>query len=96
MFYVYLLLLSNGNIYKGTTANLERRIKEHRFGKVRSTKNKRPKLIFYEAYLLKSDTERREKFLKTTEGRRLLKKQLRDFFSSNESSSSHSTGRPVE
>ena len=61
------------------TSNLKIRIKEHKLGKVKSTKNKKPLLIFYEAYLLKSDAMRREKFLKTTEGRKLLKKQLRDY-----------------
>jgi len=36
------------------------------------------KLIGYESYYLKSDAERREKFLKTNEGRRLFKQQYRD------------------
>ncbi len=79
MYYVYVLLLNNNDLYKGSTDDLKRRFKEHQFGKVESTRNYRPlKLILYEAYLLKSDAERREKFLKTTEGRRLLKQQLRD------------------
>jgi len=79
MFYVYLLKLNNGDIYKGMTANIKQRINEHKAGKVTSTKSFLPvKLIAYEAYLLKSDAERRERFLKTTEGRRLLKQQYRD------------------
>ncbi len=79
MFYVYFLKLSNGDIYKGITNDLKRRIVEHKSGKVDSTKNYLPaKLIGYEAYLLKTDAERREKFLKTTEGRILLKQQYRD------------------
>ena len=79
MYYVYFLKLSNGNIYKGSTHDLKRRLKEHQRGKVKSTKNYRPlMLIGYEAYLLKSDAQRREKFLKTTEGRRLMAQQYRD------------------
>ena len=78
MFYVYFLYLNNHNVYKGFTSDLSRRIDEHKNGKVDSTKNKNPVLIHYEAYLLKTDAERREKFLKTTEGRRLLKQQLKD------------------
>ena len=79
MVYVYLLILSNGDIYKGLTENLKRRLEEHESGKVESTRNYGPvKLIGYEAYLLKSDAERRERFLKTTEGRRFLKQQYRD------------------
>jgi len=79
MFYVYFLWLSNGDIYKGVTEDLKRRVAEHTRGNVESTKNYGPvKLIGYEAYRLKSDAWRREKFLKTTEGRRLLGLQHRD------------------
>ncbi len=79
MFYVYFLKLFNGCVYKGITDNLERRLSEHNYGKVESTKNRRPlKFIGYEAYLLKTDARRREKFLKTTEGRRLFQQQYRD------------------
>ncbi len=79
MFYVYFLKLSNNNIYKGITADLKRRFSEHNYGKVDSTKNYRPlELLGYEAYLLKSDARRREKFLKTSEGKRLFKQQYKD------------------
>lgn len=79
MFYVYFLKLSNGDIYKGVTNDLKRRVAEHNSGKAESTKNYRPvTLIGYEAYALKNDALRREKFLKTTEGRRLLRQQYRD------------------
>ena len=81
MFYVYFLLLSNLDIYKGFTDDLKRRYREHQQGKVKATMDRRPlKLIGYEAYLLKSDAQRREKFLKTTEGRRFLRMQYRDIF----------------
>jgi putative endonuclease len=77
MFYIYFLILNNGKIYKGLTSDLKRRINEHELGKVTSTRNKRPlKLIHYEAYLLKEDAARREKYLKTTYGRRDIKRQL--------------------
>ena len=83
MHYVYFLRLSNKSVYKGCTADLKRRIREHMAGKVESTRNFRPMtLLGYEAYHLKSDAERREKFLKTTEGRRLLRQQLRDVLQS--------------
>lgn len=77
MFYVYILLLNNSRIYKGSTSNLKRRIYEHEHGDVFSTRHKRPlKLIHYEAYLLKEDALRREKYLKTTYGRRDMKRQI--------------------
>jgi putative endonuclease len=82
MHYVYILLLSNRDLYKGLTDNLKRRMIEHKLGKVESTRNYLPiKLIHYEAYLNKKDAERREKFLKTTEGRRLLRQQLKNLLS---------------
>jgi len=97
MHYFYILFLNNGNIYKGITSNLKRRFNEHKYGKVLSTKGKNPILIHYEAYLLESDARRREKFIKTTEGRRIIRQQLRDvLIKNNASSSGHSTGRPVE
>ena len=79
MYYVYFLYLINGTIYKGTTERLNERYSEHCLGKVKSTAKCRPlRLIGYEVYLLKSDALRRERFLKTTEGRRLLRCQYRD------------------
>ena len=79
MYYVYFLLLTNGNVYKGSCQDLRQRFNEHQLGKVKSTRNYRPlKLIGYEAYHLKTDATRRERFLKTTEGRRLLRQQYRD------------------
>ena len=81
MHYIYLLLLNNNSIYKGRTDDIKRRIKEHKLGKVETTKHKRSiKLIHVECYLFKSDAIRREKYLKTTEGRRFLKQQLKDLF----------------
>ena len=79
MTYVYLLKLSNGDIYKGMTDNLERRLDEHKIGKVDSTKNYRPfMLIGYEAYSKKTDAQRREIYLKSSEGIRFLKQQYKD------------------
>lgn len=64
-------------MYTGSTADLKRRIEEHKLGKVKSTKNLLPlKLIHYEAYLLKEDALRREKYLKSSDGKRDIKRQL--------------------
>jgi len=84
MYFVYILRLDNGDLYKGSTKDLKQRLIEHKRGNVASTKNKNLKLIHYECYQLESDARRRELFLKTTEGRRLLKQQLRDILSANE------------
>ena len=79
MYYVYILRLGNGQLYKGYTADLRRRIQEHQLGQVKATARRLPlELIHYEAYLLESDARRRERFLKCGEGIRLLKRQIRD------------------
>lgn len=81
MYYVYLLLLSNGKVYTGMTDDLKRRVKEHFLGKVLSTKNFRPlKLVFYEAFLNKKDAARREKYFKTNKGKKMIKVILREYF----------------
>jgi len=79
MYYVYILHLSNNQLYTGFTNDLERRIREHKSGKSEYTSRVYGiRLIHYECYQLKSDALRREKFLKTTEGKELLRKQIRD------------------
>lgn len=82
MFYVYVLYSEKDKkLYIGSTHDLKSRFKKHSTGLFISTKNRRPlKLICYEAYLLRSDSSRREKFLKSGGGRKELAKQLEDIF----------------
>jgi len=69
--------MKNGQIYTGFTSDLKHRIQQHQAGQVKSTQGRRPlKLIHYEAYLVEDDARRREKFLKTSDGKRFLKQQL--------------------
>ena len=83
MFYVYILRLNNNQLYTGYTSDLKRRLKEHRSGQSTFTAERLPvELIHYEAYSLESDARRRERFLKTTEGKRLLRQQIRDLLNS--------------
>ena len=78
-YHVYILQLNNSKRYTGSCSNISRRVAEHQRGRVKSTKSLLPiKLLLVETYLCKSDAQRREKFLKTTEGKRLLKQQIRD------------------
>jgi putative endonuclease len=87
--YVYILKLANGQLYTGYTGDLKRRMREHESGESAFTSQRRPlKLIHAEAYLAESDARRREKFMKTTEGKRLLRQQIRDALTSNSISSS--------
>ena len=80
MFYVYLLESSKDRSwYIGYTPNLPlRRLEKHNAGIVYYTKRKLPwKLVYYEAYLERSDAVYRKKFLKSGSGRKFLKKQLK-------------------
>jgi putative endonuclease len=82
MFYVYVLLLSNGKMYIGYTADLKRRIAEHKNGKSVFTKNFLPfKLIHYEAFANQTDARRRERYLKTSKGKATLKMMLKETLS---------------
>lgn len=85
MFYVYLLESEvNKNLYTGYTSDLRKRLKEHNLRKNLSTKAYSPwKLIYYEACLDIEDAKRREYYLKTTQGKRLLKRRLKEYFYKN-------------
>jgi putative endonuclease len=80
MYYVYILQsLKDKKLYIGYTTDLKRRIKEHKYGGSESTKKRLPfRLVFYEAFILEKDAKRREKYFKTTKGKRSLKLMLAD------------------
>ena len=65
--------------YVGFTNDLRERVEAHTRGKVYSTKHRRPmELIYYEACRQVSDALRREKYLKTTYGKRYIRNRLKD------------------
>ena len=76
MYYVYWLINETKNkTYVGFTDNLERRIKEHRRKKIKSTKN----FVNFQAYKIdKADTiseaRKKEIYWKSKSGRKKLKK----------------------
>ncbi len=80
MHYVYIIQsIAHKNIYIGRTSDLEKRLKYHNSGNVKSTKSKRPyKLIFYEAFANKSDAVRDEIFFKTGYGREILRDKIKN------------------
>jgi len=80
MYYVYILQNKTGRFYIGKTSSVEKRLMRHNQGEVFSTKPYRPwTLIFYEAYIRKSDADRREMYLKTAKGRTTIKTMLKDY-----------------
>ncbi len=75
-YYTYALYYYGfSRLYVGHTNDINRRLEEHNEGKVESTKSYIPyRLIYIEEQKTRKDAVRREKELKTTEGRRFLKK----------------------
>jgi putative endonuclease len=63
---VYVLKsLKDGNLYIGSTTDLDRRIVEHNSGKNRSTKNRRPfQLVYSEEFDSIKDARARERLFK--------------------------------
>jgi len=80
--YVYVIeSIKNDELYIGFTKDLKQRIKQHNEGLNKSTRSYRPwKLVFYEAYINEKDAARREKYLKISQGSRLLKRMLKEYF----------------
>lgn len=82
MFYNYIIEnAKHDQLYTGFTNDLKRRLKEHNQGLNFSTKRYRPwKLIYYEACLDQADATRREGYLKTSQGMRLVRRRLKEYF----------------
>jgi len=80
-YYVYVLKSKkDNNNYVGYTANLKNRLEEHNAGRVPSTKNRIPlELIYFEGCSNQQDATRREKYLKTTWGKRYIKSRLKNY-----------------
>ncbi len=81
-YYIYVLLSEKDNqFYTGYTSELNNRLILHNNGKVESTKNRRPlKLIYWEGCLNQQDATRREKYLKSGNGKIYLRNRLSNFF----------------
>ena len=76
---VYVLLsLKDAKFYTGYTTDLPARLKDHNEGRTTSTAKRRPfRLVFSEFYLSKEDALRRERYFKTTAGKRVLRLMLK-------------------
>jgi putative endonuclease len=70
----------NNELYVGYTSDLKSRLSEHNQGLNLSTKRYMPwKIIYYEACLNEEDAKRRERYFKTTQGRRSLRLRLKEY-----------------
>jgi putative endonuclease len=77
---VYVLYsLKDNNFYIGYTTNLHERLTSHISRNSQSTKFRRPFIfLFCEYFLSKPDALRREKYFKTTVGKKCLKLMLKN------------------
>ena len=77
MWYVYVLKMTDGEYYVGSTGDLKRRMDEHAGGRGIATKWRLP--VTLEAYVaVKSESvaRRLEKYLKTSSGKATLRKRI--------------------
>lgn len=81
-YYVYVLQSQkDGMMYTGYTGDLKNRLNMHESGQVKSTMYRRPlKLIYFEECLDQQDATRREKYLKSGNGKIYLKNRLKNTF----------------
>jgi putative endonuclease len=80
-YYTYILQSEkDGKFYTGYTKDINNRVHEHFNGLVNSTKDRRPlKLIYWEVCLNQQDATRRERYLKSGNGKIYLKNRLKIF-----------------
>ena len=81
MYYVYLLKSKrDGKIYTGYTSDLKERLKKYKNNHVHTTSRMgETELIYYEAYKDKRDATQREKYFKTTKGKRTVRLMLKHY-----------------
>jgi len=74
---VYALVSRQNRIYVGMTASLSRRLADHNYGRVFSTKGFRPWQVLYQEECGERKNARiREKYLKSGAGKEFLKTKL--------------------
>ena len=77
---VYVLIsLKDQKFYIGYSTNFDKRFEDHTNGQVISTQKRRPlELIYIEYHKNKYDALRRERYFKTTKGRKALRLMVRE------------------
>ncbi|MBU1164417.1 GIY-YIG nuclease family protein [Patescibacteria group bacterium] len=81
MYYFYVLKSKLDNeLYYGISGDLKKRVVDHNTGKVKSTKSRRPlSLVYYEAYISKTDARKRELEIKNKgQQREFLKVRIKN------------------
>jgi len=72
--------LKDKYFYVGYTTNLKNRLNAHNNGEVKSTSPRRPfEVVYYEVCYNQKDAIHREKYLKSTYGKRFIKMRLKNY-----------------
>ena len=84
-YYVYVLRSKlDGKFYTVFTYDLEKRLQDHNSGKVNSTKTRVPfEIVYYEVSYCIDDATHREKYLKSTYGKRFIKNRIKKYLLEN-------------
>ncbi|MDD5528069.1 MAG: GIY-YIG nuclease family protein [Patescibacteria group bacterium] len=73
MAYTYILKTAKGTYYIGSTEDIKERLKMHRFGKVKSTKDKLPvELVFQEYHETRAEAQKKEYKIKSWKSRKMI------------------------
>jgi putative endonuclease len=80
-YYVYVLRSTrDGKFYVGYTKDVRKRLELHNSGQVESTKRRTPlELIYWEGCINQQDATKREKYLKSSWGKRYIKNRLEKY-----------------
>jgi predicted GIY-YIG superfamily endonuclease len=77
MYYTYLLKLSNGDCYAGSTTDIKKRFEKHQSGAVPHTSKFRPmKLVWYSGFETTELAAKFEAYLKSSSGKAFRNKHL--------------------
>lgn len=84
VYYVYILKLSDGKFYIGQTTNLDVRLREHRDGQQSQTKDRDPKLVYFESFVggreeVKNVEDELTRLNQSGAGRRRLREMIEKF-----------------
>jgi putative endonuclease len=85
MYFVYVLQSDKDKrFYTGLTQDLKKRIDEHNAGASKATKARIPlKHVYYESCMNYKDATKRERYLKTTWGKRYIKNRIKNYLEEN-------------
>ena len=76
-YHVYVLRNSKGQLYIGSTDNLDKRIQQHQQGETRWTRNRGPwEVVLTESFPTRADAMRKEKELKRGRANQQLREQV--------------------